>query len=62
MGICGTDIHFYVKGRIGDFVLNAPTVMGHEASAVVVAVGDGVSNLKEGIIVCSQLCTKYCIV
>ena len=48
VGICGSDVHFWTRGRIGDFVLTAPMVMGHESSGRVVAVGDGVTNLKPG--------------
>ncbi len=48
VGICGSDVHYWVHGRIGDFVVNEPMVMGHEASGRVVAVGDGVTHLKEG--------------
>lgn len=48
VGVCGSDVSFYSKGCIGDFVLNKPLVMGHEASAIVAAVGDGVTNLVPG--------------
>ena len=48
VGICGSDVHFWVEGRIGDFVLNSPTIMGHEASGVVVGMGDGVTSLALG--------------
>ncbi|WP_371053629.1 NAD(P)-dependent alcohol dehydrogenase [Rhodococcus gordoniae] len=42
VGVCGSDAHYYREGRIGEFVVTAPIVLGHEASGVVVAVGDGV--------------------
>ena len=48
VGICGSDVHYWVEGRIGDFVLHAPMVMGHESSGQVVAVGEGVTSLKPG--------------
>ncbi|CAI8049829.1 Sorbitol dehydrogenase, partial [Geodia barretti] len=48
VGICGSDVHYWTHGRIGDFVLTSPMVMGHEASGKVVAVGDGVKDLKPG--------------
>ncbi len=32
VGICGSDVHYYQHGRIGPFVVNAPMVLGHEAS------------------------------
>ena len=36
VGICGSDVHYYEQGRIGDFVLREPMVLGHEAAGVVV--------------------------
>ena len=48
VGICGSDVHYWVEGRIGDFVLHDPMVMGHEASGVVVGVGNGVTSLAVG--------------
>jgi L-iditol 2-dehydrogenase len=38
-GICGSDLHMYIDGRIGDTVLGSPLVPGHEFSAVVAACG-----------------------
>ena len=38
-GICGSDLHTYQDGRIGDTVVDAPLILGHEFSAVVEAVG-----------------------
>jgi hypothetical protein len=38
VGICGSDVHFWKHGRIGDFVVNAPMVIGHECAGVVAAV------------------------
>ncbi|KZT41191.1 xylitol dehydrogenase [Sistotremastrum suecicum HHB10207 ss-3] len=34
-GICGSDVHYLVHGRIGDFVVNSPMVLGHESSGIV---------------------------
>ncbi len=39
VGVCGSDVHYYHHGRIGRFVLQAPMVLGHEPSGVVVGVG-----------------------
>lgn len=47
-GICGSDIHYYAHGKIGDFVLTKPMVLGHESSGVVVEVGKDVTHLKAG--------------
>ena len=48
VGICGSDVHYWVAGRIGDFIVKEPMVMGHESSGVVIAMGEGVKNLKIG--------------
>jgi L-idonate 5-dehydrogenase len=47
-GICGSDLHYYFEGRNGSFVVREPLVPGHEASAVVEAVGPGVTRVKPG--------------
>ncbi|KAG2056331.1 GroES-like protein [Suillus hirtellus] len=47
-GICGSDVHFLVHGRIGDFVVEKPMVLGHEAAGVVSKVGSRVTNVKVG--------------
>ncbi len=47
-GICGSDLHYFSDGRIGDFVIREPLVPGHEISGEVVSVGAGVSTLKAG--------------
>jgi len=47
-GICGSDIHYYFEGRNGSFVVREPLIPGHEASGTVVAIGTGVTRVKEG--------------
>ncbi len=47
-GVCGSDVHFYEKGRIGDFVVREPLVLGHECSGEVAGVGEGVRRLAVG--------------
>ncbi len=39
-GICASDVHYLLHGRIGAFVVESPMILGHEASGDVVAVGD----------------------
>ena len=39
VGICGSDLHTYLDGHIGDTHLKAPLILGHEFSGVVEAVG-----------------------
>ncbi|GAB0193892.1 sorbitol dehydrogenase [Grus japonensis] len=48
VGICGSDVHYWQHGRIGNFVVKDPMVLGHEASGTVVKVGSGVTHLKPG--------------
>lgn len=48
VGICGSDMHYYETGRIGDYVVKPPFVLGHEPGGVVVEVGKDVKHLKIG--------------
>lgn len=48
VGICGSDIHYYEHGRIGDFVVEAPLVLGHESSGVIVGLGPGTGKHRLG--------------
>ncbi|GMA08113.1 sorbitol dehydrogenase [Tetragenococcus halophilus subsp. flandriensis] len=48
VGICGSDVHYYDTGRIGNFVLDGPLILGHESSGQIVAVGDEVNDFKVG--------------
>jgi len=47
-GICGSDLHYYFEGRNGSFIVREPLIPGHEASAVVEAIGPGVTRVKKG--------------
>jgi D-xylulose reductase len=47
-GICGSDVHYLVHGRIGDFVVESPMVLGHESSGIVSKVGAKVKTHKAG--------------
>ncbi|CAA7259867.1 unnamed protein product [Cyclocybe aegerita] len=47
-GICGSDVHYLFEGRIGDFVVENPMVLGHESSGIVAKVGPKVKNVKVG--------------
>ena len=35
VGICGSDVHYWTKGFIGDFVVKAPMIIGHEGAGIV---------------------------
>lgn len=48
VGICGSDIHYYEEGRIGDITMTDPLIMGHEFSGEVVGLGHGVTGLTVG--------------
>lgn len=63
-GICGTDIHIF-EGDEGAAKSPAGTILGHEFSGVITAVGPGVTEFKVGDRVCvdpNELCGKcdYC--
>jgi L-iditol 2-dehydrogenase len=48
VGVCGSDLHYFENGRISDFIVEPPFVLGHEAGGVVVEVGSEVKHLKAG--------------
>ncbi|MCY0880896.1 MAG: alcohol dehydrogenase catalytic domain-containing protein, partial [Firmicutes bacterium] len=52
VGVCGSEIHYYESGRIGDHVLRSPMVIGHEIGGIVEEVGSEVpSSLRPGTVV-----------
>lgn len=48
VGVCGSDVHFFHEGRLGDWVVDEPLVLGHESGGVIVAVGADVSPERVG--------------
>ena len=48
VGICGSDVHYFDHGRIADFVVTEPLVLGHEASGTIRAVGSEVHDRTVG--------------
>lgn len=48
VGICGSDVHYYENGRIGDFIVDGDFILGHECAGTVVELGEGVKDLKVG--------------
>lgn len=44
-GICGSDIHYYKEGRIGDQIIDYPFTIGHECTATVVKTGKKVEHV-----------------
>ncbi len=47
-GLCGSDIHYYAEGRIGDQVVRYPFTVGHECAGVIEEAGSSVQGLKPG--------------
>ncbi|MBM3724822.1 MAG: zinc-binding dehydrogenase [Acidobacteria bacterium] len=48
VGICGSDVHYYDEGQIGDTPCVYPMVLGHEPAGEIVALGEGVSGWSAG--------------
>ncbi|XP_065571177.1 sorbitol dehydrogenase-like isoform X2 [Artemia franciscana] len=48
VGICGSDVHYWTKGKIGDFIVKEPMILGHESGGIVARCGPGVKNLQVG--------------
>src|SRR5215467_15706681 len=49
VGICGSDLHSYAEGGIGDTPCAYPMVLGHEPSGTVVKTGSGVTGWAAGM-------------
>ncbi len=47
-GICGSDLHYFHAGRIGDFVIREPLIPGHEFSGEVAEIGRDVTRVRVG--------------
>jgi L-iditol 2-dehydrogenase len=48
VGVCGSDVHYYEHGRIGDFVVESPLVLGHELGGTITDVGSTVDRSRIG--------------
>lgn len=48
VGVCGSDVHYWKNGHIGQFVVEEPMILGHECSGVVTAVGEKVTKFSAG--------------
>jgi L-iditol 2-dehydrogenase len=48
VGVCGSDLHYFSEGGIGDARCLYPMVLGHEPSGVVAKTGAGVSGWSAG--------------
>ena len=48
VGVCGSDTAYYKVGRIGDYVVDGPIILGHEAAGQVIQIGSSVTNVAVG--------------
>ena len=48
VGVCGSDVHYYARGKIGSQVVEYPFTVGHEGSGIVEAVGSAVTRVRPG--------------
>jgi len=48
VGICGSDVHYYVHGRCGPFVPSQPFILGHEFVGIVETTGKDVDHPAVG--------------
>ncbi len=48
VGLCGSDLHYFEEGRIGDHIVKEPHILGHESSGIVEEVGEGVRGFEPG--------------
>lgn len=62
VGLCGSDVHYYRHGRIGEFVVSEPMILGHESSGTIVAVGEDVDpgRIGERVAIEPQRCCRVC--
>ncbi|NBB94679.1 MAG: alcohol dehydrogenase catalytic domain-containing protein [Planctomycetes bacterium] len=51
VGVCGSDMHYYRTGRIGEQVVQFPYRVGHECAGCVLKTGTVVEGLSEGDVV-----------
>ncbi len=47
-GICGSDLHYFRHGGVGDFTLKEPMVLGHEIVGIVSRLGTSVDGWRIG--------------
>ena len=48
VGICGSDMHWYLEGGIGENRAAYPQILGHEPGGEIVALGKGVEQFRIG--------------
>ena len=60
VGICGSDIHYYINGGIADRIIKKPHILGHEVSGIIEAVGENDFGIKEGMSVGIEPIVQCC--
>lgn len=48
IGICGSDMHVFAEGGIGDTLCNYPVILGHEPAGTILKAGPGVTGYTVG--------------
>lgn len=48
VGVCGSDLHYYLSERVGGDSVSYPFIPGHECAGIVDAVGPAVTRVKPG--------------
>jgi L-iditol 2-dehydrogenase len=48
VGVCGSDLHYYLSGHVGADTVSYPFIPGHECAGIVEAVGKAVTRVKPG--------------
>lgn len=48
-GICGSDVHFWRHGKIGDVIVVGKNGLGHEGAGIVIMTGSDVTRIKPGM-------------
>ncbi len=48
VGICGSDVHYYLEGSVASYIVKEPLILGHECAGEIANIGNKVKNLKIG--------------
>lgn len=46
VGVCGSDAHYFMHGKIGRYIVDKPLILGHESAGTVVDTGKAVQHLR----------------
>ncbi|MCP5112490.1 MAG: alcohol dehydrogenase catalytic domain-containing protein, partial [bacterium] len=48
VGVCGSDLHNFTEGSVGDMPSHYPMVLGHEPAGTITKIGEGVTGWSTG--------------